>query len=124
MEIETYHSQGNGESFVAGAGVAGVVALLHNAEKNKRHQHELQQVYLQGHWDGIQQEHRQMIQALSVKDAEIHHLNDLLQLKDSEIARVNEIVENQAKALAWQQLQMTAKIFPSDGDGNVDGQLN
>ncbi len=118
--------QNSGGALLTGLGIAGGIALLHNAERNQRHQTELQQVYQQGCWDT----RWQMQQEVLAKDLEIANLKNLLaqrdiqlEKKDSQIAQLSAIVENLSATMRAQELQLTAKIFPHD-DGNGDGQLN
>ncbi len=117
----------SGPALLAGLGIAGGIALIHNAAKNDRHQQELQQVYSQGYAAGYEE----MKQALSAKGMEISYLHALLKLKDTkltkqdaDIARLNSVVENQASTLKWQQLQLTAPMLSQGGDGNNGGGLN
>lgn len=126
--MENNQPCGNGGgAFLAGAAVVGIGALIHNVAKDESHKQELQQVF----WYGIRQGRGQMAQEISAKDGEIHRLAGLLRQKDVELAkrdadivRLNTVVGDQAKALAWQQLQLTAPLWSKDSDGNGSGQLN
>jgi len=117
-----------GVGFLAGAAVVGLVAVLHNSDKNERHQREFQQVYSQGYSDGYEE----MKQALSAKEMEVAYLNALRKLKDAELTkknaeidRLNGMVENLSKTVKLQQLQITAPVLSSGNDGNNgDSQLN
>jgi len=113
--------ESSGGEFLLGAGIVGAVALIHNAGKNEQHQQELQEV----HWQGVQRGRTEMMPMVSAKEAELQRLTDLLRQKnaeltkkDAEIARLNSVVENQAKTLVWQQLQLTVPLLSSDSDGN------
>ncbi len=125
--MEQQNTGSNGGDFAVGtavgAGVVGLVALISNSAKDQRHQHELQQVYSQGYWDGIEQGRNEVKLALSAKEIQIGRLNDLLKQKDAENARLNDIVSNQAKTLALQQLQLTAPMLLQNSDGD-DGNGN
>jgi hypothetical protein len=121
FEIEPQKGD-NGGAFLAGAGIVGLFALVHNASKDERHKQELQQVY----WQGYQQCESEMAQALSLKQGQLNHLADLLgqktselAKKDAEIARLNAVVQNQASTLKWQQLQLTARVFLADDEDGI-----
>jgi hypothetical protein len=129
----------NGGAFLLGVGTVGIVALIQNAAKDKRHQEELQQVY----WQGIRQGRGQMTEIVSAKDAEIHakdtqiHLRDTqihrqaellqqgdlaLSKKDAEIARLNTVVEHQVKELAKVPIACTLPLpAPESEDDNGNG---
>jgi len=109
----------SGGAFLAGLGVAGGIALLHNAERNQRHQTELQQEYQQGCWDT----RWKMQQTVLAKDLEIAALKSRLaqhdiqlEKKDGQIAQLSATVENLSATMRAQELQLTAKIFPHDNN--------
>lgn len=117
MENNSSHNQDNGGgAFVLGAVLTGLVAVGHNLAKDDQHRQELYQVYQQGYFDCNEINK----QALSAKEMESAYLRALMKVKDTELAkkcaeidRLNGVIENQAKALMWQQIE---KIFPPKDD--------
>ena len=71
-------------------------------------------MYAQGFQDGC----GQMRQVIQCKDMELRQKGAELADKDAAIVRLNAIVENQAKALAKQQLQLTAPLWPDNNNDN------
>lgn len=115
----------SGKGLFVGLGIAGGIAMIHNAAKNDQHQQELQQVYSQGYWQG----RTEMNQTLADKDVEIARLNSLLRQKDVELgkqaaqrAQLTNAVQSLSATVKAQELQKTAKIFPHDNEN--DGQQN
>ena len=125
--MESCQDQNNGAAFLIGGLVTGGIAAVHNAKKDERHRQELELVYSQGYRNG----QSQMRQEIDAKQSQLNQVSDLLKQKttemsmsNTEIARLNTIVETQKKDLVWHQLRSTARVFPPDGDANVDGMLN
>ncbi len=114
---DTQERASGGGAFLVGAGIAGGIALLHNAAKNQRHQEELRQKYQQGRLD----ERWKMQQTVFAKDLEIAHLNNQLaewniqsEKKDVQIAQLTATAESLSATVKAQALQNSAKIFPQD----------
>ena len=113
--MENNQDNGGG-AFVAGVVLTGLVAVGHNLAKDDQHRQELHQVYEQGYFDCNEKNK----QALYAKEMELAYFRALMKVKDTELAkkcaeidRLNGVVENQANALKWQQLE---KIFPPKDD--------
>ncbi len=113
---------GNDGAFLAGAGtgagIVGLVALVHNASKDERHKQELQEAYSQGCSDTS----KKMAQTILAKDMEIAYLKSLANMKDTEknaeIDRKDGIIENLAKALKLSELRNTTPMLSSGNTEN------